>query len=551
MATTIPELDQKHEADPALSNATMFEDRVHESLKTRPFFCIYAAILAAFFVFMSYMPLMYTDLWGHLAYGRVIVETGSIPATEPLMPLAAGQPFVDTAWLTQVLGFHFYDWAGPPAMQFLYSLSITSCLVLLTYAIYRRTGDWLTPVIAWCAFLWVEWQQLEIVRPQLAGLLFFVVLFTVLTSRRWHKAYWVAVPLMFTMWANMHGSFPAGLVLIATFCVGRFVDLWLRTKNYKAALADITVRRLFMLVELAAIAVLINPYGLGLYTEVIAFGGNPNLGALTEWSPLTLRMKQGKAAAAVAMALILVYRFTPRRISVVEPLLLAGLGAAALWTSRMIMWWGPVAAYYLAIHINAIRVRRQRRRLKAYEDDPFGDYRPAPAGIWSVGSLGIIWIAFAVSTFGNRMLHGQVLDLEKYVSNQTPIAAVEHLNEHPPEGQLFNTYEWGDYLLWAGNDLKVYVGSHAHLLPEYIWRHYFSISRNGGNWKSSLERYGVNTVIADKAFHQGFIDDVREDNEVWTVDYEDNIAVIFRRIKPITDKPDDPNAKPVHSHAAH
>ena len=467
------------------------------------------------------------------------------------MPLAAGQAFVDTAWLTQLLSFHFYEWAGPPAMQFLYSLSITACLVLLTFAVYRRTEDWLTPVVAWGVFLWVEWQQLGIVRPQLAGLLFFVVLLSVLTSRRWHKAYWVAVPVMFTLWANMHGSFPAGLVLIATFCVGRFGDLWLRTKNFKAGLADITVRRLFLLMEIAAVAVLINPYGLGLYSEVIAFGANPNLEALTEWSPMTLRMKQGKAAAVVVMALILVYRLTPRRVSLVEPLLLVGLGAAALWTSRMILWWAPVAAYYLAIHLNAIRVRRQRRRLRAHADDPFGDYRPAPAGIWSVGSLGMLWIAFAVSTFGNRVLHGQLLDLQKYVSNQTPIAAVQHLNEHPPEGQIFNTYEWGDYMLWAGKDLKVFVGSHAHLLPDYIWKHYFSISRSGGNWQSSLERYGVNTIVADKAYHQGFIDDVREEPEVWSVDYEDNIAVVFKRIKPITDKPEDPHAQPAPKQAGH
>ena len=69
MSTTAPELEQEHETDSALSNATMFEDRVHDSLKTRPFFCVYTAIIAAFFVVMTYMPLMYTDLWGHLAYG--------------------------------------------------------------------------------------------------------------------------------------------------------------------------------------------------------------------------------------------------------------------------------------------------------------------------------------------------------------------------------------------------------------------------------------------------------------------------------------------------
>lgn len=549
MATTVPDLDEiEQEQDGSqLSNATQFEDRVHPALKTRKVFCIYTVLLGICFVMASYRPLFHTDLWGHLAYGRIISETGAIPETEPLMTLAAGQAFVDTAWLTQLMGYEMYQWAGAPGIQFFYAISITACLIMLTYAIYRRSKDWLSPMLAWIAFGWVEWQQLEIVRPQLAGLVFFMVLLTLLTSRRWHKATWVGVPLMFVLWANMHGSFPVGLGLIGAFCAGRFIDIW-RHSSFKMALNNKQVQRLFLLTEICAIAVLANPYGLGIYSEVLTFSSNPNLQPLVEWHPISFGMKQGKAAFALACILIFVYRATPRRVTTVEPIVLIGLGVATLMTSRMLLWWGPVAAYYLAMHINAIRVHRNRKYLKSLDEDPFAEFHSPPAGIWSVGSAGLIWIAFATSTFGNSLVHGQVFELDKYVSNQTPIKAVAYLNENPPDGQIFNTYEWGDYILWAGKGLNVYAASHAHVLPNYIWRHYFAVVRNGANGDSMLARYGVNTILASKVYHEEFVEDVRGEMEVWYVAYEDDIAVIFKRIHPITDDPNDKGH--VHVHGA-
>ena len=59
-----------------------------------------AAALAAVFALASFLPLWHTDVWGHLSYGRWIVETRSLPETEPLLPLCEGVRFIDTAWLS-------------------------------------------------------------------------------------------------------------------------------------------------------------------------------------------------------------------------------------------------------------------------------------------------------------------------------------------------------------------------------------------------------------------------------------------------------------------
>jgi hypothetical protein len=238
------------------------------------------------------------------------------------------------------------------------------------------------------------------------------------------------------------------------------MDIGRRTRSWRCVWRDVTVRRLLLLLELAATGVLLNPYGLGLYAEVLSFGGNANLKDLVEWDPLTIRVPFGQAAAVIAVVLCIVYRLTPRRVRAGEVLLLFGFGAMALWHSRMLVWWSVVAAYYLALHGAAIWQRWRRVQ-----------HVPSPrSGKWSVVTGGLIWICFAYTPFGLTLLHGRPADPEaaaeqfrRSVSDQTPIDAVEYLKTKQLQGQLFNTYEWGDYLLWAGpeNVRRVARASHS------------------------------------------------------------------------------------------
>ncbi|HUG90383.1 MAG TPA: hypothetical protein VML55_06100, partial [Planctomycetaceae bacterium] len=316
-------------------------------------FAGYSAVLAAVFLLFGWlMPITPTDSWGHLAYGRILWERGvfPLPATEPLMPLAEGVPFVDTAWLSQLSGYAAYRGAGLAALRFLYAAGVTACVGLLLWRMYSRVRNWWLPLAGAALFLWVDWIQLEVFRPQLAGLVCFLALWFVLTARRWSRANWIVVPAIFALWANLHGSFPVGLAVLACFLVGRAVDVERHSRQIGWIVFDRQVQRYFFLLELAAAAALLNPYGPGLYAEVFSFAAHPNLGDLSEWRPLTLEMTQGTVAGITALVLVFLYRLTPRRISAIEVLVLVVLGFVAMRTSRFVVWWAPVAAYYAVLH---------------------------------------------------------------------------------------------------------------------------------------------------------------------------------------------------------
>ena len=515
-----------------LADASMLEDKVPAYLKASRATAGFALALGLMYVFLSYHPLWHTDLWGHLAYGRLIVAAKSLPATEPLMPLAAGVPFIDTAWLSQVIGFEAMTRLGVTSLMFLYAASITGMAGLLVWRGYQRSQSAAITLVGLLLWLWGCWQHLNIMRPQMAGMLCFVLLLTLVTSRHRRAWHWFAVPALFAAWANLHGSFLVGLMLLAGMAFGRGLDLAVRCGEVRAIRRDSQVRRYVLMLELAAAAALLNPYGLGLYAEVFAIASNANVAELTEWGPLQLRMAQGQAAAVIALLLIVLYRLTPRRVTAAEVLLLFGFGAAAMWTSRMLVWWIPVAVTFGMQHAGAI--------WHQWRSNPETQFAVQRNGRWSVITAGVLWICFAFTPFGGRVMHGNEgkLKLEKLLSRETPLGVTEHLKKladqnRLPRGQVFNTYEWGDYLLWAGPPkLKVFLASHVHLVPREVWNDYIAISNGASGWEEMLDRYGVNLIALDTATHAPLIGRLRE-NENWRQTYSDNVGAVFTRRKAI------------------
>ena len=396
--------------------------------------------------------LYHTDLWGHLAYGRLIWQTGAIPETEPFMPLAHGVPLVDTAWLAQIAGYLAISQGGPPAIQMLHALAIAVCFAALARWLYAQTESVVFTLAGMALFEALNWFQFRVVRPQMAGLVCCAALLTMLTARRCRPVFWLAIPATLALWANLHGSFAVGLGFLGCACHGHVIDTWRRTRRLAAPLHDHHLRSLILVAVLAATAVLLNPYGPKLYAEVLAFSRHPNLDRLLEWQALSLRSVQGQIAAGVAAALVVVYPFSRRRVPAGELLAVLGLGVATFWSTRMLIWWAPVATSCLVLNVHAAW-RGFRPVHKRSPASPF-------SGSWMVVAAGLAILAFATTPFGLWLFAGRAEDLRNSVSAQTPVAATDWLVAHPSTGQLFNTYEWGDFLVWAGPpNLPVFVTS--------------------------------------------------------------------------------------------
>jgi len=539
----------------AADDLSLLEDKMPDSLRWPRVLVSFAVLLGLIFVLANYVPLVHTDLWGHLAYGREIVAERAIPTTEPLMPLAKGVPYVDTAWGSKVGGYLMYEQFGIAGLNFLFATSILLCCVALSLAIYRRGRSMMATITGLAVFLIVGLSQLQIIRPQLGGLVCFMALLVMISEQTYHKRHWWMVPVLFAVWSNLHGSWPVGLVVMGAALVGQMIDINRRTKSWTAFLRAGSVWRRLFLLELAAAAVLLNPTGIGVYADVLTIAQDTNMQAIDEWRSLSLKMFQGQAAFVASLLLLLAYRISPRRVSATEFLLIAGLGAASLWSARMIMWWAPVIGLYLGLHLTAIL--RQWRHAPVFAD-------PSPrSGMWSVVVIGLAWIFFAVTPFKSALLHGQKLYLpgdertgdvfrkgddhgepaevatfRKRVDSLTPIDAFAYLKKNAeklPGGLMYNAYEWGDYFTFAGSlKQQLFVNSHAHLVPTEVWNDILVIGSGSNGWDDKLDRYSVNLVVVEPNRYVGLVQQL-EASDTWEKRFEDphGVSVIYVRRVPM------------------
>lgn len=459
--------------------------------------------LAAVFWWYSRLPLHHTDLWAHLAYGRWICEHGSIPRTEPFLPLARDVPIVDTAWLSQVLLYQAERHAGLAGLQAAHAFTVAACVALLGWSLLpaatfsAAVGGWnralaacVCVLAAWCVLIALEWFQLRIIRPQTAGLACFVALIGIATTPAGlRRARWL-IPALFVLWANLHGSFVIGVAWLAARALGRACDVWWRTGRGAAFLRDRAFRRLCGLASLAVVAACINPYGWRLWREALTFAANPNLRDLLEWQALNWFTPQAWIFLCSVFAVGVGVAVDRNRRTASELIPLAVLAVGTVASARFIVWWGPLAARFVGQLVAGGLGRVTWGRSWALNLPGSGARTALAALAWAA--------AIVSSPLGQSAILGRPLDLATQVSARSPVAAAQFLRAHPPAGLVCNRYEWGDYLLWAGPPgIQLFVDSQVQVIPPAVWRDQLAITAGSPRSLARLVEYRVEVVLLD------------------------------------------------------
>jgi len=180
-------------------------------------FTILAVVVIAFFVVLTLVrgPID-ADYWWHLTTGRLIVEQSAVPSVDPYS-FAYDGPWVAHEWLGEVLIHLLVTTAGYPVTAALFGLAAASALILPAYALYRAgiSVRALLPFVAIGAYTLASFTT---VRPQVLSWLLLAVLMVLLLSLRSEQAVrlWL-VPLLFVLWANLHGLWIVGVGVVIIY----------------------------------------------------------------------------------------------------------------------------------------------------------------------------------------------------------------------------------------------------------------------------------------------------------------------------------------------
>ncbi len=317
-------------------------------------------LLAA--VFACY-PLYSTDTWWHLAAGRLIAQTGSVPRVDPFLYTSPGRRWIDYSWSAQWLFYEVYTLGGVTGLIALRMMTAALGLALAwLLAVRRGCPPWLAAIV--CAGLLSTVDTVLHVRPFLLSAVAAGGILLALEAGGWGGL--AAAAGLQLWWANLHASFFLGPVM-AGFLAGEATLAHFFPGLPTCQRGRTDLRHLWLAVPALLLVSLINPNGTDLFfmsQQLIDLGWDRRL--IDEMLPIHLDLTYGRRFAAsviLAGAAVVVALVRRGRLGWANLCLAAIFAQQALQSRRFVFYWGFLAVVPLAEALALALPRPRRLRL--------------------------------------------------------------------------------------------------------------------------------------------------------------------------------------------
>jgi hypothetical protein len=433
------------------------------------------------------------DTFWQIALGNWMLAHGQVPHVDTFSFTVAGKPWISSQWLAQVVFAELYAQAGWNGVVVASAAAIALAFGLLTRFLTEKLAP--TPALVMVAGAFVLASPHMVARPHVLALPVMVAwvagLVRALDERR---APSLLLLLLMLLWANLHGGFTFGIVMITPLA---FEAVWLApaTERMRVALR-------WSLFGLAAIAAAcMTPYGPQsiLVTRRI-LGLGPALALIGEWQPQDFAKLTGFELClllGIGFALYRGLRLPPIRLIV-----LLGLTHMALAHSRNGELLGLLAPLLIAAPLAPQLGRAQ----------PTERAQALPV-------LALAAALIAVSVTLPRELH--------YAPRAAimPARAVEAVKASG-KTRVLNSYDFGGYLIFE--HMAPFIDGRTELYgKDFVLRHDRAVTlKDVGGFLRLLKQYDIDvTLLAPGTPANGLLDRLKG----WRRIYADDVAVVHVR----------------------
>ncbi len=510
-------------------------------------------LFGGFFVYLNHLPLADSSIWLHLHRGEWTLGHLSPPAADAFQPLGGGTKVVDTCWLSEVACARAHRWGGPEYVSHLFALIALAYLIILARVFYLQTRRVGVTALGVALVALLGARHPIAASPAVFGALCFALLLWIVTRLedrgpeagpagppeapvpwRGKRALWLALAVLFVVWANLHGSFLLGIALLGCCALGRMVEVGWRTRRASEIISDRLTQQWVILTACAVAGSLVNPYGLKLLVENVRVARNANLRETGPWLPLMLPTLPAVLFLACLASLSIVLRHSRRPVRPVEVLLLILFGAMVLPTARALGWFGPVFVFVAMPHLGDAVGRVWPIPESSVPSREQAPLTPRHFAVTLLCGL-VVWCSFALSPISQDVLGRDARTKERILGPRLPQELTERLGAQPPEGLVFTSVEWADWLVWNGPPgVQVYMTSDVHRAARRAWHDYKRIHGAGRGWEPAADRYGIDAIIVSKRRQAALGSAIRRSAR-WKVAWEDETALLARRVRPSVD----------------
>jgi hypothetical protein len=403
------------------------------------------------------------DTWWHLRQGEVIWNGGAL-LRDHFSYTVNGGYWQNREWLSQVVFYLLFRAGGLPLLTGVLAAFITGAWYLSWTLMTGPTTErlvLLAPALITSSLGWS-------LRPQVFTF-FFVSATAVAVSRR----RWWPLPLMFLVWANLHGGVVIGYGLLAT---GVWCLLWQREFRDASKLATVGL--------LAILATLLTPLGYRLWTDTLDAANRMRQAGVFEFQPPTLGALELLPFWLLTVSLVAltvadrpwVRRDSPARGFVV-------VGALALIPVGLLAYRNTPLTLLLAVPaVDALL----QRRLQSHTNPGVRQER-------YLLNAAILTVMFITAT--GAVAYAWTSPAKRQGWKPLAPAAITALASCPRN--LYNRFGEGGFIIWFVPSQKVFIDSRFDPYPTALIVEHLAVERSG-NYAPLFARFDIHCAYVPR-----------------------------------------------------
>lgn len=460
-----------------------------------------------------------SDLGWKLKYGEYFWQNHQVLSINIFSSMMPNYYWVNNSWATDVVTYIVYS-----KFDFLGLAILGSTVITLTFYFFSKAARlslwnkmFLFPVLLYL----LEPLTKESFRPQFLSLLFLSILFYFLNeyySENRSKIYF-AIPL-FLVWSNFHGEYILGLGILFIWTIFYTVKKWSEVQNDRKELFFGESAKLGAIFIASSLAVLINPFGAGVYTESFKHFLNPNLKFIAEWIPLPLFsifwwkfITIGVLVSVSFFYLWSVHKIKDRLTFIIIVIILFVFG---FFASRYVWRFYLFAIPFLAILTDLVAKQIKENYQKLV----------IPSGILLL-ALTVLIIKAPFRQYSS-MSWDSYCDVRKCSTKAAEFLIANHLNKN---NNLLTKYGLGGWLIWNYPQIRPTIDGRMVVWRDEkgysAFREYIAVENNWVDIDKS--QY---TVVFTNLINRPFLKRLVELTKTgkWKILYNDKYTAIFEKV---------------------